>query len=78
MVPEPLPSYITQYFWGDDLSQLTLENNQKYIIETLLEKGDSQAIHWLFLNLDKQIITKYLPKLKLSKKSKHFWNIYFA
>lgn len=78
MVNQPLPPYITQYFWGDDLSQLDLEKNQKYIVETLLEKGDDKAIHWLFSNLEKQTIVKYLPTLKLSKKSEHFWSIYLA
>jgi len=78
MASQPLPSYITQYFWGDDLSQLNLEKNQKYIVETLLEKGDSRALHWLFSNIDKQIILNFLPELRLNKKSERFWNIYFA
>lgn len=78
MVNQPLPPYITQYFWGDDLSQLSLEKNQKYIVETLLEKGDDRALHWLFSSLEKKTIVKYLPKLKLSKKSEHFWSIYLA
>lgn len=78
MVKQPLPSYITQYFWGDDLSQLDLEKNQKYVIETLLEKGDSNSLHWLFTNLDKQKIINYLPQLRLSKKSAHYWSIYLS
>jgi len=78
MVNQPIPAYIRQYFWGDNLSQLSLEKNQKYILETLLEKGNSDALHWLFLNVDKQTIVDHLPELRLDKKSKHFWNIYFA
>ncbi len=78
MINQPLPSYIIQYFWGDDLFQLDLKKNKKYIIETLLEKGDIKALHWLFLQIDKQIIYRYLPTLRLSKKSEHFWNIYLA
>jgi hypothetical protein len=72
-----LPCFITQYFWGDDISQLDLEKNKKYIIETLLEKGDERALHWLFSNIDRQTIINFLPNVKLSKKSKTFWNIYF-
>ncbi|MEK7570672.1 MAG: hypothetical protein AAB553_00220 [Patescibacteria group bacterium] len=78
MAHQILPPYITQYFWGDNLTQLDLEKNQKYIIETLLERGDSHALHWLFSHVDKQTIIHFLPKLKLGKKSEHFWNIYFA
>ena len=78
MVNQPLPPYVTQYFWGDDISQLNLKKNQQYIVETLLEKGDSKALHWLFSNVDKKIILNFLPKLRLNKKSERFWNIYFA
>ena len=78
MLDHSIPPYVAQYFWGDNLAQLNLENNQKYIIETLLEKGDSKSLHWLFSNLDKQTIVDYLPTLKLSKKSGNFWNIYLS
>lgn len=73
-----IPPYITQYFWGDDLSQLSLENNKKYIIETLFEKGDDKALHWLFSSVDRPTLASYLPTLKLSKKSEQFWKIYLA
>lgn len=73
-----IPSFIARYFWGDDISQLDLQKYKKYIIETLLEKGDTKAIQWLFTKIDKQTIINFLPNLKLGKKSKHFWNIYFA
>jgi hypothetical protein len=75
---QPVPPFITKYFWGDDLAQLSLESNQKYIVETLLEKGDEKALHWLFSSIDKQILANYLQTLKLSKKSEHYWSIYFA
>ena len=78
MINQPLPSHIAQYFWGDDISQLDLEKNRKYILETLLEKGDSEAIHWLFSIINKQAIFNFLPKLRLNKKSERFWNIYLA
>ncbi|MGH7204362.1 MAG: DUF6922 domain-containing protein [Candidatus Levyibacteriota bacterium] len=78
MANQSLPSYVTQYFWGDNLSQLNLEKNPKYIIETLLEKGDNKALHWLFSQRDKETIRNFLPELKLEKKSAHFWSIYLA
>jgi len=71
-----IPGFISQYFWGDDLSQLHLEKNKKYIIETILEKGDKDAIHWLFSKFDKKTVAEFLPELKLSKKSANFWEVY--
>lgn len=73
-----IPPYVTQYFWGDDLKQLNLDRNKKYIIQVLLEMGNSDALHWLFSIVDKQTIKDVLPTMKLSKKSAHFWNIYLS
>lgn len=78
MLTQQIPDYVAKYFWGDDLSQLDLQKNQKYIIETLLEKGDEKSLHWLLSHVDKHVITSYLPELKLSKKSENFWQYYFA
>lgn len=73
-----LPVEITKYFWGDDLTQLSWENHQKYITQTLLEKGNQDSISWLFSKINKQNILEQLPELKLSPKSKNFWKIYLS
>lgn len=76
MVDQKIPEFVLKYFWGDSLSELNLDKNKKYIIETLLEKGDKDALHWLLSHVDKQTILEFLPSLKLSKRSSNFWNIY--
>lgn len=73
-----LPVNITKYFWGDDLSQLSWEKHQKYIIQTLLEKGNRESISWLFSKINKQDILKQILELRLSPKSKNFWKIYLS
>lgn len=73
---QSIPSNISQYFWGDNLKELNVNKNQKYIIQTLLEIGNSDALRWLFSTIDKKTIKNFLPALRLSKKSAHFWNIY--
>lgn len=78
MNTQHLPSYVRQYFWGDNLSELNLEKNQKYIIEVILEKGNRDAIRWLFEKIDKKIISNLLPSLNLSKKSANFWQTYLS
>lgn len=72
------PSYVARYFWGDNIQQLKLLENEKYIIQTLLEKGDQHAIEWLLSAINKNTIKNLLPTLKLSKKSANYWNIYFS
>lgn len=71
-----IPASITKYFWGDDLQELDFQKHQKYIAQTLLEKGDSAATHWLFTQMPKAQIKSLLPQLKLSKKSANFWSLY--
>jgi hypothetical protein len=72
------PEFITRYFWGDNLQQLDFSKNKKYILQTLLERGNQKAIQWLFSTLDRGSIKSMLREIKLSKKSAHFWNIYLA
>lgn len=78
MTRNSIPHHVLKYFWGDDLNQLDLQKNNIYIIQTLLEKGDQKAIKWLFSTLDKNVIKDALSSVKLSKKSSHFWNLYFS
>jgi len=78
MSNQSIPQFVTQYFWGDDVKQLDIHKNEKYIIQVLLEMGNSNALHWLFSTINKQTIRNALPSLKLSKKSAQFWNIYLS
>jgi len=78
MENQKLPEYITKYFWGDNLEELSLKNNYKYILQTILEKGDQIAVHWMFQNFSPNQIKKDIHTLKLSSKSTNFWNIYLA
>jgi len=78
MDTQQFPQYIMQYFWGDNLQELNLIKNKKYIIQVLLDQGDQKAIQWLLSTIDKKTIKTLLPTLRLSKKSMNFWNIYFA
>lgn len=78
MKNQTLPPHVLRYFWGDDLAQLQNGTSEKYIVQTILERGDQKAVHWLFETFDKARIKQYLPHMQLSKKSEHFWNLYLA
>jgi hypothetical protein len=73
-----LPAGIQKYFWGDDLNDLAWPKHRKYIVQTILERGNKEAVRWLFSSTDKTQIKRMLPKLKLSKKSLNFWKIYLT
>lgn len=71
-----LPKYVQKYFWGDDLSQLNWENNQKYISKTLLEKGDKKSVSWLLKKTGRKKIKEQIPQFNLDPKSENFWQLY--
>lgn len=72
------PHYISQLFWGDDLSQLDWTKHQAYITQTILEKGNSAAAKWLLKKSKPKLIKDQLSTLKLSHKSRNFWKLYLS
>lgn len=75
---QTIPADIAGYFWGDNVNELTIDHNRNYIVQTLLDRGNTDALKWLFSTVDKQTIKRLLPTLKLSKKSANFWNLYLS
>lgn len=78
MLNKTIPSSAAKYFWGDNLHDLDLQNHKKYIIQTLLEKGDQESLRWLFSVFGRKTIKQLLSDLKLSRKSANFWAIYLS
>lgn len=73
-----IPAQIQTYFWGDNLEELDWSQHKKYIIQTLLDKGDTDALNWLFKQTSKAKLQNILPSLKLRPKSSNFWRIYLS
>lgn len=73
-----IPVQVKKYFWGDDLSELNWRDHGRYITQTLLDKGDAKSISWLFKKIDRNHVLKILPLLKLSSKTRNFWQIYLT
>jgi hypothetical protein len=70
-----LPKDVIKYFWGDNLADLSWKKHQKYIITTLLERGDKKAVAWLLRKVGKNKIKRSLSSLKLTPKSVNFWKL---
>ena len=75
---QALPKFILKYFWGDDLHDLKWSRHQDYIAQTILEKGDLEALKWIFSKLSKKQLRSDLNQFKLSEKSKNFWSLYLS
>jgi len=75
---DSLPDQAKKYFWGDNLEELKWPTHKNYIMQTLLDKGDVEALHWLFTKVSRSEVQKLLPSLKLQSKSDNFWRIYLS
>jgi len=73
-----IPPGAKKYFWGDNLKELSWPKHKKYIIQTLLEKGNTSSLQWLFTQVTRQEVKQLLPYLRLQRRSRNFWNIYLS
>lgn len=73
-----LPNEITRYFWGDTIQQLSWTHHRKYIVQTVLNRGDSKAIQWLLHHSSRSELLQLLPSLHLDEKSRNFWQLYLT
>lgn len=73
-----IPATAKKYFWGDSLSELSWPKHKKYIVQTLLDKGNVSSLRWLFAHITQEEVKKMLPTMKLQKRSGNFWNIYLS
>jgi len=71
-----IPREFKKYFWDIDLSAADPKKQGVYILERLLEYGDSRAIKWLKdfygLKLIKGVVAK---SRKLSPKTVNYWRL---
>lgn len=72
------PDYVAKYFWGDNLSELSMQEHADYISQTILDKGDIDAISWLFSHINKDVIRDKLSEYKLTPQSANFWSVYLS
>ena len=74
-----LPPFLKKYFWEVDFKTLDAKKHDAYIIERLLEYGDTDAVKWLLTTYHSKTIIRVLKNSRsLSKKSAHFWALFFG
>ena len=70
-----IPSFLHRYFWDIDPATLDPTKHRRYIIERLLELGDSEAVSWMRMAFSQKEIVAALKEARaLTKKSANFWS----
>lgn len=73
-----IPDRFRPLFWDASPVNIHIKRNARYIIERVLEFGDSEAIAWLQkVYTTRTIIDVLNASRALSDKSRNFWEIWF-
>ncbi len=63
-------------FWDSSVDKIDINAHKKYIIERILEYGDTEPIIWMFDTYPLKEVKKVLKESRaLSKKSSDFWRV---
>jgi hypothetical protein len=64
-------------FWDTDPARIDPAKHARYIIERVLELGESKDVRWLFREYPREEIERVLdlPRVQLSRKSKTLWSL---
>jgi hypothetical protein len=73
-----LPDYITKYLWDVNADNISPTTHGEFIIERILEYGDTDSLKWIEKTYEKSKIIEVLKKSKkISPKTGNFYALYF-
>ena len=76
---QKLPKELARYFWDVDAGKIDLVRNERYVIERLLEFGDTDAIRWILKHYSKQaVISSVKRSRQISPKTANFWALIYS
>lgn len=69
-----LPKFLAGYFWDVDFKKIDAKQSAPYIVHRILDKGNDEAIRWMFKSYDKNLIKEIVTKRRgFSPKTANFW-----
>lgn len=72
----PLPEYFEKYFWDCDFESLNLRAHSRFIIERLLNLGNSESIRWLLAHVEKSALKDIVQSSRnLNRKTRNYWTL---
>jgi hypothetical protein len=70
----PLPDFLRPLFWDTNFDQLHVAGHERYIIERVLEHGDTPAVRWMLKHFTREQVVEVLrDSRRISRKSAGFW-----
>lgn len=72
-----LPDNLKKYFWDVDVTSLDVSKKPLFVIQRLLDKGDSESASWVLRNFDREKIKEAFTTLRdFSPKVGYFWKLF--
>jgi len=66
-----------KYFWDVDIKTLDPEKKPLFVIQRLLDKGDTESVSWVLRHFDKETIKKSFTTLRdFNPKVGYFWKLF--
>lgn len=76
-MPTSLPAKFHTFFWDIDAKSLNPSEKNLFVIQRLLDKGDTESVSWILQNYDRETIKKAFTSLRdFSPKIGRFWQLY--
>ena len=73
-----IPKTFGKYFWDTKFENLSIDKNDTYIIERLLEMGDIKELQWINNTYTrKQILSTLQNSRRISPKTGNFFSLYY-
>jgi len=75
---EPLPASFEKYFWDCDFVQLNMQGYCRFIVERVLNMGNTESVRWLLAHTEESLIRNIVDSSKnLNDKTRNFWKTIF-
>ena len=74
-----IPKHVKKYLWDVKTRTLDIKTHSDFVIERILEYGDTNSLEWLLKTYGKEKILDVLKKSKrISPKTGNFYALYFG
>lgn len=74
-----IPPHVEKYLWDVKVDSLDINSHSGFVIERVLEYGDTDAFSWILKTYKKEKILDVLKKSKrISPKTGNFFALYFG
>lgn len=74
-----IPDFVTKYLWDVPATKVSIKSHPEFVIERVLEYGDSKALDWLNNAFEKNVIIGVIKKSRrISPKTGNFYGLYYG